>query len=253
QALARQELGMGKADRPDAGRALHARDIGQAADGTGGDRRSVRAGRADWLGPAVQPDGDDQPEPRAAEPDANPRPRRRSHLHPRARRAGPPRLQHEGEGEDAARRLRAPADADGHRHLQRPDAHPMDRKTGALALVAILALGALVGAAPAPRAVASQQPDPAGTGTFSILGYDPDTGELGAAVQSRVFSVGNGVLWAEAGVGVAATQAIVDASYGPQGIELLKKGMPPKDVIKSILDHDPDPRPQDWTKKGRQF
>ena len=59
--------------------------------------------------------------------------------------------------------------------------------------------------------------------TFSILGYDPDTGEIGAAVQSRVFSVGNGVLWAEAGVGAVATQAVVDVSYGPKGIELLKK------------------------------
>jgi hypothetical protein len=35
------------------------------------------------------------------------------------------------------------------------------------------------------------------TGTFSILGYDPQTGEVGGAVQSRVFSVGNGVLWAD--------------------------------------------------------
>src|SRR5438067_5922641 len=89
--------------------------------------------------------------------------------------------------------------------------------------------------------------------TFSILGYDPNTGEVGAAVQSRVFSVGNGVLWAEAGVGAVATQAIIDVSYGPQGIELLKKGLAPKEIIKAILDHDPDPRPVDWTKKGRQF
>jgi uncharacterized Ntn-hydrolase superfamily protein len=89
--------------------------------------------------------------------------------------------------------------------------------------------------------------------TFSILGYDPDTGEVGAAVQSRVFSVGNGVLWAEAGVGAVATQAIVDVSYGPQGMELLKKGLAPKDIIQRVLDADPDPRPQDWTKKGRQF
>ena len=37
--------------------------------------------------------------------------------------------------------------------------------------------------------------------TFSILGFDPETGEIGGAVQSRVFSVGNGVLWAEADVG----------------------------------------------------
>jgi Family of unknown function (DUF1028) len=55
---------------------------------------------------------------------------------------------------------------------------------------------------------------PAFPGTFSILGYDPATGDVGGAVQSRVFSVGNGVLWAEADIGVAATQAIVDVSYG---------------------------------------
>ena len=62
----------------------------------------------------------------------------------------------------------------------------MDRKAGALALIALLSFFVLL-----PRA---QNVDALGTGTFSILGYDPDTGELGAAVQSRVFSVGNGVL-----------------------------------------------------------
>lgn len=91
--------------------------------------------------------------------------------------------------------------------------------------------------------------------TFSILGFDPETGELGGAVQSRVFSVGNGVLWAEAGVGAAATQAIVDVSYGPQALELLRKGVKPSDVVKQVLDRDPDPglggRP--WPKAGRQF
>jgi uncharacterized Ntn-hydrolase superfamily protein len=89
--------------------------------------------------------------------------------------------------------------------------------------------------------------------TFSILGYDPATGEVGGAVQSRVFSVGNGVLWAEAGVGAAATQAIVDVSYGPQAIALLKGGMKPVDIVKKIWNDDPDPRPTDWTKFGRQF
>ena len=79
--------------------------------------------------------------------------------------------------------------------------------------------------------------------TFSILGFDPDTGEVGGAVQSRVFSVGNGVLWAEAGVGATATQAIA----------LLKKGLAPKEIIKQIWESDPDPRPEDWTKQGRQF
>jgi len=91
------------------------------------------------------------------------------------------------------------------------------------------------------------------TGTFSILGYDPDTGEVGAAVQSRVFSVGNGVLWAEANVGVAATQAIVDVGYGPKALALLRAGRKPADIIKDIWDNDPDPLPEQWTKQGRQF
>ncbi len=89
--------------------------------------------------------------------------------------------------------------------------------------------------------------------TFSILGYDPATGEVGGAVQSRVFSVGNGVLWAEADVGVVATQAIVDVSYGPQALALLKTGQAPSLVVRTIWDRDPDPRPGDWTKEGRQF
>jgi uncharacterized Ntn-hydrolase superfamily protein len=89
--------------------------------------------------------------------------------------------------------------------------------------------------------------------TFSILGYDPATGEVGAAVQSRVFSVGNGVLWGEAGVGVAATQAIVDVSYGPQALSLLKLGYAPEKIVKFIQDADPDPDPVGWAKAGRQF
>ena len=89
--------------------------------------------------------------------------------------------------------------------------------------------------------------------TFSILGYDPATGEIGAAVQSRVFSVGNGVLWAEAGVGAAATQAIVDVSYGPQALGLLKLGYAPDKIVKMIHESDPDPDPAQWSKQGRQF
>src|SRR5499427_8564191 len=102
-------------------------------------------------------------------------------------------------------------------------------------------------------ASADQHPwDP--VATFSIHGFDPATGEVGGAVQSRVFSVGNGVLWAEAGAGVAATQAIVDVSYGPQAIALLRDGkLSPADIVKKIWADDPDPRPDNWTKQGRQF
>ncbi len=89
--------------------------------------------------------------------------------------------------------------------------------------------------------------------TFSILGYDPETGEVGGAVQSRVFCVGNGVLWAEADVGAVATQAYVDVSYGPKALELLKKGLTPAEIVKQIWESDPDPWPERWPKQGRQF
>ena len=105
----------------------------------------------------------------------------------------------------------------------------------------------------APMATAADRPPFDPVATFSILGYDPKTGEVGGAVQSRVFSVGNGVLWAEAGVGVVATQAVVDVSYGPQGLQLLRAGLTPAAAVKAIWDSDPDPRPADWTKFGRQF
>src|SRR5689334_4374905 len=114
------------------------------------------------------------------------------------------------------------------------------------------ALALMAAAAWAQHPGASPQPWPP-VATFSILGYDPETREVGGAVQSRVFSVGNGVLWAEAGAGAAATQAIVDVSYGPQAIRLLRKGMKPKEIVKKIWKDDPDPRPQDWTKEGRQL
>ena len=106
--------------------------------------------------------------------------------------------------------------------------------------------------APVPAAT-PQLPDP--VATFSILGFDPATGEIGGAVQSRVFSVGNGVLWGEANVGMVATQAIVDVSYGPQGLALLRKGVAPAEIIKQIHGADPDPglRGRPWPKAGRQF
>lgn len=121
-----------------------------------------------------------------------------------------------------------------------------------LIVVATVSLSAGTGQwPPSPRVNGPDDP----SGTFSILGFDPDTGEIGAAVHSRVFSVGNGVLWAEAGVGAVATQAIVDVSYGPQGMALLKQGMAPQDIIKKILADDPDPgyRGNKWPKAGRQF
>lgn len=115
----------------------------------------------------------------------------------------------------------------------------------------VLVLILLLVAAPAVAQEATSEWPP--VATFSILAFDPETGEIGGAVQSRVFSVGNGVLWAEAGVGAVATQAIVDVSYGPKGVDLLRDGLTAQQVVDSLYAQDPDPLPERWSKEGRQY
>jgi uncharacterized Ntn-hydrolase superfamily protein len=71
--------------------------------------------------------------------------------------------------------------------------------------------------------------------TFSIVARDPETGELGVAVQSHWFSVGPIVPWAEAGVGAVATQSFVDPSYGKLGLDLMRMGRSAPDALKALL------------------
>ncbi|MDF2772124.1 MAG: hypothetical protein K0S86_1618 [Geminicoccaceae bacterium] len=119
--------------------------------------------------------------------------------------------------------------------------------------VAALVLAVAACASPTTRSSDPASDDLFPTGTFSIIAFDSASGQLGGAVQSRVFSVGNGVLWAEAGVGVVATQAIVDVSYGAQSLALLREGKSPAEVVKTVWERDPDPDSVRWTKYGRQF
>lgn len=75
--------------------------------------------------------------------------------------------------------------------------------------------------------------------TFSIVARDPETGNLGVAVQSHWFSVGQLVTWAKAGVGVVATQSFVEPAYGPRGLALMESGLTATDALKALLDVDP--------------
>lgn len=59
--------------------------------------------------------------------------------------------------------------------------------------------------------------------TFSIVAYDPETGDLGIAVASKVLGVGCIVPWGEAGRGAIATQSAANTSYGPEGLKLLSE------------------------------
>ena len=74
--------------------------------------------------------------------------------------------------------------------------------------------------------------------TYSIVARDPNTGELGVAVQSHWFSVGSIVAWAEAGVGAVATQSFVDPSYGKNGLDLMRAGKSAPDTLKELLGKD---------------
>lgn len=70
--------------------------------------------------------------------------------------------------------------------------------------------------------------------TYSIVGRDAVTGDLGVAVQSQAFNTGAGVPWAWAGVGAIATQAFTDRRYGWRGLEMLASGMAPEDVLTDL-------------------
>jgi len=74
--------------------------------------------------------------------------------------------------------------------------------------------------------------------TYSIVARDPETGEMGVAVQSHWFSVGSIVSWGEAGVGVVATQSFVNPAFGPDGLELLKSGMTAEQVVDKLITED---------------
>jgi len=75
--------------------------------------------------------------------------------------------------------------------------------------------------------------------TYSIVARDPDTGELGVAVQSHWFSVGSLVTWARPGIGAVATQANVDPGYGPRALDLLAAGTPAPAALAELVSADP--------------
>ncbi|MGH2317133.1 DUF1028 domain-containing protein [Planococcus sp. SE5232] len=75
--------------------------------------------------------------------------------------------------------------------------------------------------------------------TFSIVAADPETGEVGVAVQSKFLAVGSVVPWAKANVGAVATQSWANTAFGPEGLKLLEKGLTPEEVIDKLVADDP--------------
>ncbi len=74
--------------------------------------------------------------------------------------------------------------------------------------------------------------------TFSITAYDPETGDVGVAVQSKFPNVRPVVPWAQAGVGAVATQSFANTSFGPRGLSLMKNGATAGEALKILIDTD---------------
>ena len=75
--------------------------------------------------------------------------------------------------------------------------------------------------------------------TYSIVAFDPKTGDLGIAVQSKFFGVGSVVPWAKAGVGAVATQSYANTTYGPKGLKLMADGKSAEEALKILTGADP--------------
>jgi uncharacterized Ntn-hydrolase superfamily protein len=71
--------------------------------------------------------------------------------------------------------------------------------------------------------------------TYSIVARDAETGELGVAVQSHYFQVGPVVPWGLAGIGAVATQSVVNVSFGPLGVELMRLGYGARQALDAVL------------------
>jgi len=100
--------------------------------------------------------------------------------------------------------------------------------------VSILSAAAAIGLVPVRAGADAGRP----VHTYSIVARDEATGRLGVAVQSHWFSVGSIVAWAEAGVGAVATQSLVDPSYGPLALELLRAGKSPEEALRGLIQAD---------------
>jgi uncharacterized Ntn-hydrolase superfamily protein len=81
--------------------------------------------------------------------------------------------------------------------------------------------------------------DPDYTNTYSIIVRDPDTGELGIGVASRVLAVGRNGSSFKGGVAVIVHQASSDPYYGRIGMEMIDAGLDPQEVMARLVRSDP--------------
>ena len=83
--------------------------------------------------------------------------------------------------------------------------------------------------------VLAQQYEPGEEGTFSIIGREAATGELGIAVHSKTIAVGARTRGGKGGVAVFAHQSASNPMYSTIGVELLEAGLTPQQALDMML------------------
>lgn len=114
----------------------------------------------------------------------------------------------------------------------------MKRLASAFIGIVAFALFFLIASPDDPNLRHSQTSSDPFASTFSIVGIDLATGDVGVAVQSKFPNVRPIVPWAEAGVGAIATQSFINVSYGPKGLSLLRNGATAEEALKILIAND---------------
>ena len=73
--------------------------------------------------------------------------------------------------------------------------------------------------------------------TWSILARDAH-GNFGVAIASRFFAVGALCMHTQRGLGALSTQALMNPTYGPRGLQLLAAGRPAELTVAALVDAD---------------
>jgi uncharacterized Ntn-hydrolase superfamily protein len=71
--------------------------------------------------------------------------------------------------------------------------------------------------------------------TFSLLGADTGSGQIGIVVSSSSPAVAARCAWVRAGVGAAASQNVTDPRLGQRLLDLLEAGLSPQEAIDAVV------------------
>ncbi|CAN5868168.1 hypothetical protein BH23THE1_BH23THE1_26360 [soil metagenome] len=76
-------------------------------------------------------------------------------------------------------------------------------------------------------------------GTFSIIAFDPQNGDLGIAIASKALAIGARSVFAVANLGAVVSQSMISSELGSNSLNLLNQGYPPNQVVSHLLQDDP--------------